>query len=266
MPRCKELIMLLCFSLGWQSSAKACSCINVADNFLGSVQLYIGPGYADTQIAIIEARLLDTVGGYGMKLQVLHPYYVGAFSLADTIIIWGDPGWSCRFSPVGYYHPGDTILAIINSLHFGSPATSSESSDDYYIYSCNFNYIQVRGDSVFGGNVVSFTFDGYPLTSFIDSLHTLVGTVGINNPATSMSGILTYPNPVKDLLYIDMGIIRFQEICLSLTNTSGQIVRRLRYSGTQKAEIDMQQLLPGLYFLSIEGDGKSARHYQVLKE
>ena len=57
-----------------------------------------------------------------------------------------------------------------------------------------------------------------------------------------------YPNPVTDILYVENNNIEF-DLDISLKDIQGRIIKRqIVKSGEQVAGIDIQDLLPGLYF------------------
>ncbi len=253
------LIVLFCNSTG-----RACSCVNTTNNFLGAVRLVMNGNYVDTQMAIVKCQYLGNVGSYGTKFSILHRYYTGSFTMRDTVIVWGDPGWCCRYSPRADYHPGDTLLAIINSLRFQNVATSSEAPADFFIFGCNFNHVRVHHDSVYGGTEDAFTYEGYPLLPFVDSLEGIIGALNLPPAAIPDEVLKIYPNPVGSVLHIDLDDDPLFERAVSLTSASGQLV----YSGSLyrglKGHIDVSALPRGLYFVRVESSNGRSRNYKVV--
>jgi len=253
------LVFIFCCNTG-----RACSCTNTADNFLDAVRQVMSSSYVDTQMAIVKCRYIGNVGSYGAKFSILHSYYRGSFTMQDTVVLWGDPGWCCRYSPRASYHPGDTLLAIINSLRFQNVATAAESPADFFIYSCNFNHILVHNDSVFGGSLSSYTFSGYPLSPFVDSLDSIIGSLNLPPVIVSEPVLKIYPNPAGSILYIELDDDSLVERAVSLTSCSGQLV----YTGTLyrglKGNLDVSALPRGLYFLNVENSRARSRHYKVV--
>ncbi|PLX08905.1 MAG: hypothetical protein C0596_03555 [Marinilabiliales bacterium] len=74
-----------------------------------------------------------------------------------------------------------------------------------------------------------------------------------------------YPNPVKDILFINTNIDEPRNSYLYLRNISGQLIYEI--SDLKKGElfIDVSDFKPGLYFLQIN-NGQSSRTIKVSVE
>ena len=76
-------------------------------------------------------------------------------------------------------------------------------------------------------------------------------------PSLAQQGILLYPNPVQDILFIKPLIINETDLSLTIYNTQGDIVylntmENIK-SGDEK-KLDVSALKAGLYFLQIRND------------
>ncbi|HIF13934.1 MAG TPA: T9SS type A sorting domain-containing protein [Bacteroidetes bacterium] len=89
--------------------------------------------------------------------------------------------------------------------------------------------------------------NGYGNNLFLDNI-LITDTILPNNVSeTSISDILIYPNPVKDILYIDKGLSRITEY--TIFNMMGEsLVIKV---GGDINEVDFSDLKSGLYFLEL---------------
>ncbi len=69
-----------------------------------------------------------------------------------------------------------------------------------------------------------------------------------------------YPNPNSGKFNVNLDLVGGQDVQLALTNTLGQIVYRKdlgRVGGHVETELNIEGLVPGIYYLRIQGNGKS---------
>ena len=69
--------------------------------------------------------------------------------------------------------------------------------------------------------------------------------------------MLVYPNPVNELLNIDLGE-RYDEVNIRVMNISGKIVIIQTFNQKQILELDLITLPDGIYFVNIMSEEKSA--------
>jgi hypothetical protein len=74
-----------------------------------------------------------------------------------------------------------------------------------------------------------------------------------NNTGTD---IQIYPNPVEDLLILDLGVVN-TNITLAIVNIGGQVVYQEEYEIMDKIEIDAHTLHEGIYLLNLSSDQQS---------
>jgi hypothetical protein len=81
-----------------------------------------------------------------------------------------------------------------------------------------------------------------------------------------------YPNPAKDLLYVEVShastpLSVTSDISLSLTNALGQVIKEEVLRELQKPiEINVKDLQEGIYFLQIKSEGKILVNKKFVKE
>lgn len=69
-----------------------------------------------------------------------------------------------------------------------------------------------------------------------------------------------YPNPNSGKFNVNLDLVGGQDVQLALTNTLGQIVYRKdlgRVGCHVETELNIEGLVPGIYYLRIQGNGKS---------
>lgn len=75
----------------------------------------------------------------------------------------------------------------------------------------------------------------------------------------------TYPNPVKDLLYVEIQNIPVEDFEFKLYNALGEIVLRDQLLLESKRTIDMSNYVSGVYFLKIY-NSSSQKVVKIIKE
>ena len=95
----------------------------------------------------------------------------------------------------------------------------------------------------------------------LDTLNTsmaikVVGCVVGNEEVNISKMINIYPNPVKDVLFIDFGEIYARNAQISLYDAIGRKVKAKTVKDINKAYIDMTHLQDGIYIVEINLDGK----------
>jgi len=107
--------------------------------------------------------------------------------------------------------------------------------------------------------VTPVTFDnvvGLPVSVYTKSK---IAGVGINDPAGLIAKI--YPNPVKDILFIEP----LQDIDrIELLNMAGQNLRSMNNQKSGKIEININNLPTGIYFLQIFGKDSAYGTYKII--
>lgn len=90
--------------------------------------------------------------------------------------------------------------------------------------------------------------------------------VGVKQVLASSDELKVYPNPVKDIVNIELPQITSKAIKVELLNSQGQIqYTQLLYSANGVIFLDLSTYARGLYFLSITIDGKSSYSKLILQ-
>jgi hypothetical protein len=252
MQRIKNLVFTFLFIFTSINIASACDC-----SPYGNIYYQLNYAYQSNVLLpnkhIVLGVALDIVHGYGMGVKILNQYY-GVHNLPDTLIIWGDAGNTCRFSPVGYYHVGDTMLTMVSLVGIdGGVQTSYESPADYSISDCFFDYMIVRNDSVLGGgNIGNWTNTSLP--NFLDSLNTILTAPVLGINATGLhAGNYVYPNPAHGLVTIQMPRSNTQARMRVYDMNGRAVLQQELHLDEGKATVSIL-LPPGVYALQLTDD------------
>lgn len=139
-----------------------------------------------------------------------------------------------------------------------SPLGAGLSSTVYTLLSYN-------GDLYAGG-----TFDD-PTSSSSGYDHmarwtSAITNIEITNGIDEENELLTYPNPVNEVLNIEWTTANQEDFQLKLVNIAGIVVLDIAISGSaQKTTLDVSDLSTGVYFLNVEKDKKSMT-YKFIKK
>lgn len=73
-----------------------------------------------------------------------------------------------------------------------------------------------------------------------------------------------YPNPAQDVLYLQLNKEEITQSSIRITNTLGQVLKEeILYDFTHR--IDVSDLSPGMYFVSINNDGQKATKQIIIQ-
>lgn len=90
---------------------------------------------------------------------------------------------------------------------------------------------------------------------------------GIEKPATQYD-IKVYPNPAKDVILIKPDeALKNKDLSLQLTDATGRVVRSLqtRWTGAD-IKMPMEDMAPGIYYLSVSDGNGTSRVEKIVKE
>lgn len=103
----------------------------------------------------------------------------------------------------------------------------------------------------------------------VQAQETFSPVIKINNRLTIQQTASIYPNPVKDLLLLKYNATQNERITVLVTDINGSTVKTIplqQTTGIQQHALNMQQLLPGMYVLSIKGSsGNTIRPIRFVK-
>jgi hypothetical protein len=237
--------LMLSFILIASMTVHACQCYYFTLNFIESVDSAYEQYGNDFYIVKAKVASYETYDGYaGKKLEVIENIFNNTSN--DTINLVGANGVTCYANP--NYAVGDTILIILVACPTGLiPANSPV--DNYCMSLCGHFSVKITNNMVYGGDPSSFTYNGYPLSNFMDSLaltFNLLTDIDDHDKISSLKN-LAYPNPANDFLYINLQS-KIHEI--SIYSLSGTLIKKEKY----KNGIDISTLIKGLYLLLINTD------------
>jgi hypothetical protein len=98
------------------------------------------------------------------------------------------------------------------------------------------------------------------------------GCSSSSNPITiEMSGIAEgnisvgiYPNPVRDILYLDFATTLESPLQIRIYNVTGELLQVQEFTGVSRAEIHVGDYTDGVYFLNLYYQGKTYVHQIIL--
>jgi len=246
--RKKIILIILLFNF---YSVRACQCTYIPIDFIEYINLYYS---TQNSFSIVKGfKISDSLhNGKGCEYKVIQNLF--GVQTQDTVTVWGDPGWNCWEKPS--YNIGDTTITIIYDIKAIDPNAQYMQVGDYYCWSCGFPTLLVKNDSVFGGHVTSFTFNGFNYNSFLDSLNSTLNNLPTSTGNYSKKGmhLKIYPNPSNDIINLE-GDFNLP-IVVTVYNIFGQnIISKEIF----KNNIDISQLKTGTYFLNVKGQ----REYSV---
>lgn len=132
---------------------------------------------------------------------------------------------------------------------------------EQYITIGNFNS-NANTDTIYvGTNNQVFGANGYAYY-YIDDI-TLIdqSTVGVNELSNGAS-VNVYPNPVNDVLNIDIKNFNKENLSIKIVDVIGKEVLKSDY----KNQIDISELQKGIYFVSIQQNDKTLVTKKVVKQ
>ena len=157
-----------------------------------------------------------------------------------------------------------TINLTINTVDTavmvnGFTLTANAAGATYQWLDCNNGNAPIPGETnqVFnpsgnGDYAVQITQNGCTATS---ACYNITG-VGINNMAFA-SSILLHPNPSTGKLQLDLGE-NYANVQIQISNTNGQLVFDQNYDQANQLNLNLTNLVAGVYFVAIHTENKSA--------
>lgn len=118
--------------------------------------------------------------------------------------------------------------------------------------------IHVPSDEV---GIFDLNYELWNLVAFNDP--TPDPTLGVKE--NEHNGIRFYPNPVEDVLNVDLSGL-YKELNYRLLNLKGSEVMRGRLSTATRLTLDLSSLPSGVYVLDLQGSGGLAEQMKVVKE
>ena len=86
---------------------------------------------------------------------------------------------------------------------------------------------------------------------------------GIENNI-SFSGVSVYPNPINEVLNVNLGTDIAGKVSIRITEITGKVIYQEVTNNASRIEINTSNFKGGMYILSLENEGKSA-FYKIIK-
>ncbi|PQA94578.1 secretion protein [Chryseobacterium shigense] len=92
-----------------------------------------------------------------------------------------------------------------------------------------------------------------------------ITTLSASETVSKQEGILLYPNPVRDYLYIDFTSSPFKGSEYQLFDAQGKLIKKDRISQS-KSELDLSSLPSSVYIIRINQNGENLKTFKVIKK
>lgn len=228
-----KYVYLLILLIGFNYSAKACSCFPYEANFYNNVSIY-----TYNCIAVFDTLDYNYVFG-GLASQTSY------FTLIDTInsnpstignriVVLGQDGINCGESLFGL-NRGDTIvLALYDGWY------ENYVSDTFYLEGvCGKHYIKIQNGQ----------YNGLTISKIKDKILDIISSTEL---LKNLSSIKIYPNPTKDLVFISVNPLILQGI--SVFDITGNLIINRKEENEDIVSIDFSHFNSGVYILIIKTD------------
>lgn len=93
-----------------------------------------------------------------------------------------------------------------------------------------------------------------------------ITTLATNETTTSAEeGILLYPNPFKDFVYLDFTTNKFKGSEYQLFDTAGKLIKKDNITES-KSELNFSSLPSAMYIIRINQEGKNIKIFKIIKK
>jgi hypothetical protein len=168
--------------------------------------------------------------------------------------IWGDDGGACQ-GQAGYKDDGLSDTPV---------------SDDYSNFDCNKiknTCVETSGDLLdmvenymdYSSASCQNSFTKMQVSAMeyvLDNIRVNVRVpLGISATEEAAKKIDLYPNPVSDVLYMDINNLDYGSVKVSMTNTLGQVMLTISHKKSMTPlEINTRSFAKGIYFVNVQID------------
>jgi hypothetical protein len=173
--------------------------------------------------------------------------------------------WS-TFEPVAAsadyhtYREGNTIKFVFDDINLPSVDTDEAGSQGYVIYRVKPKATVAVGDTMEAQANIFFDFNTAVPTN-IATTTIVEETAGIKDIAAN--SFVIYPNPAQGRVTLQLQNA-VASASVTITDVLGKTVQTATISGTQ-ASLDVSALKAGVYFVSLNANGKQATKKLVIK-
>ncbi|WP_172281931.1 T9SS type A sorting domain-containing protein [Chryseobacterium sp. Chry.R1] len=92
-----------------------------------------------------------------------------------------------------------------------------------------------------------------------------ITTLGTHETSSAEDGILLYPNPFRDYLYLDFTVNSYKNSDYQLFDAQGKLIRSEKIMQT-KSEFNFSSLPSAMYIIRINQDGKNIKTFKIIKK
>lgn len=92
-----------------------------------------------------------------------------------------------------------------------------------------------------------------------------ITTLSTNETVTAQEGILLYPNPTRDYLYIDFTSAPYKGSEYQLFDAQGKMIKKDVISQS-KSELDLSSLPSAVYIIRLNQNGGNLKTFKVIKK
>lgn len=92
-----------------------------------------------------------------------------------------------------------------------------------------------------------------------------ITALAANETSTKGEGILLYPNPVKDYLYLDFTSNDYRGSEYQLFDAQGKLVKKDKITQS-KSEFNFSSLPQSMYIIQINQEGKNIKTFKIIKK
>ena len=277
----------LCMYPDMSESAAYASIIKYQGNYVVGGNIHNFPGINEIGVLIDDTlramgpgilgdAWVNDMKAYHDELYVAGEFYAGAGNPGSGIMKWNGSEWSDPVPGVQYITQVHDLDVYDDKLFIGGRCMLPGSSDYYTLamytpgqlclFGKNINAVMNAIAGAPGGlyvvpNVPSLVVDGVPLDrlAFYDATQGFDTCIAL---PTSVDELLhmgptlqVYPNPT--IGYVTVVCSNLDgPVTLTVFDTQGKVVHRILVTGTGRTsnvELDVEHLVPGLYFIRAEG-------------
>ncbi|MGC5746426.1 T9SS type A sorting domain-containing protein [Chryseobacterium sp. NFX27] len=92
-----------------------------------------------------------------------------------------------------------------------------------------------------------------------------ITTLSASETTTKQDGILLYPNPARDYLYIDFYSVPYKGSEYQLFDSQGKLIKKDVISQS-KSELNLSSLPSAVYIIRINQNGENLKTFKVIKK
>lgn len=154
---------------------------------------------------------------------------------------------------------GNEVAFRFDNIQLPGAMVNEPDSHGYVMYRIKPKTTVTVGDSMSGQAGIYFDFNPVIETNTITT--TVMSTAGINE--NMANGFVMFPNPASAKVTLQMNA-EANGATVTVTDMLGKTVARAKAEGTQ-SDLDVSSLKTGVYFVTLNADGKTATQKLVVK-